>query len=135
LIFGSFQAAAIGLATSKFIVRVTTIRGDVVASVVLFISLLGSYAFRGSILDTLLSLIFGVIGYLMIRYDFSRPTFILGLILGGILELNLLQSLMMSDAGLAIFLLRPISIILLLLIILTFFFALVLPWLRHKRTY
>jgi putative tricarboxylic transport membrane protein len=74
LIFGSFLAAGIGLATAKYIVRVTTIRGDVVATIVLFVSLLGSYAFRGSILDALLALLFGFIGYFMIRYDFSRPT-------------------------------------------------------------
>lgn len=134
LVFGNFLAALIGLGTSKYVVRITTIRGDVVATLVLIVSLLGAYAFRGSIFDTLSAFIFGILGYLMIKYDFSRPTLILGLILGGIFELNLVQSLMMSDVGIAIFLLRPISLVLLVLILFTFFLALVWPRLRHKGT-
>lgn len=132
LIFGSFLAAGIGLAMSKFIVRITIIRGDLVATVILFISLLGSYAFRGSIFDSLSSFLFGITGYLMIKYDFSRPTLILGLILGRVLELNLHQSLIMTDAGMVIFFLRPISVTLFLLISLIFVVALLLPWMRHR---
>jgi len=132
LVFGNFLAAFIGLGTSKYVVRITTLRGDVVATVVLFISLLGAYAYKGSILDTLSSLIFGIAGYLMMRYNFSRPTLILGLILGDVFELNLMQSLMMSDAGLVIFLKRPICVALLFLILLTFFFALVWPLLKRR---
>jgi len=131
LVFGNFLVAFIGLCAAKYIVRITTMRGDVVATVVLFVSLLGAYAYKGSILDTLTSLIFGFVGYLMMRYDFSRPTFILGLILGGVFELNLMQSLLMSDKGILIFLSRPISLVLLFFILLTFFLALVLPRLRQ----
>ena len=131
LVFGNFLVAFIGLCAAKYIVRITTMRGDVVATVVLFVSLLGAYAYKGSILDTLTSLIFGFVGYLMMRYDFSRPTFILGLILGGVFELNFMQSLLMSDKGVMIFLSRPISLVLLVLILLTFFLALVLPRLRQ----
>jgi putative tricarboxylic transport membrane protein len=53
--------------------------------------------------------VFGVVGYLMKRYDFEAAPLVLALILGPLLEDNLRQSLLISKGSFMIFLTRPIS--------------------------
>ena len=58
---------------------------------------------------------FGVLGWLMKRYDWSAAPMILGLVLGPIFENALRQSLTLSHGSGAIFVTRPISAVLLVL--------------------
>jgi putative tricarboxylic transport membrane protein len=57
-------------------------------------------------------LVFGVLGYLMKKLDYSPAALTLALVLGPLAERALRQSLIISDAGLGIFFLRPISAVL-----------------------
>jgi putative tricarboxylic transport membrane protein len=57
-------------------------------------------------------LVFGVLGYLMKKLDYSAAALTLALVLGPLAERALRQSLIISDAGLGIFFLRPISAVL-----------------------
>jgi putative tricarboxylic transport membrane protein len=57
-------------------------------------------------------LVFGVVGYLMRKLDYSPAALTLALVLGPLAERALRQSLIISDAGLGIFFLRPISAVL-----------------------
>jgi putative tricarboxylic transport membrane protein len=61
--------------------------------------------------------VFGVLGYLMIRYDYPRLTVVIALVLGGTAERNFHQSLMISDGSYAVFLTRPISLVLIVCIV------------------
>ena len=58
---------------------------------------------------------FGVIGWLMKRYDWSAAPMILGLVLGPLFENSLRQSLTLSHGSFAIFVTRPIAAVLLAL--------------------
>jgi putative tricarboxylic transport membrane protein len=53
--------------------------------------------------------VFGVVGYLMKRYDFEAAPLVLALILGPLLEDNLRQALLISRGSFGIFFTRPIS--------------------------
>jgi putative tricarboxylic transport membrane protein len=53
-------------------------------------------------------LVFGVLGYAMVKLGFPLAPFILGVILGDQIEINLVRSLM-TDADLWLFVTRPIS--------------------------
>ena len=55
------------------------------------------------------TLIFGVIGYLMVRFDYPVAALALGLVLGPILESNLRRGLMLHDGDATVFLTRPLS--------------------------
>ena len=59
--------------------------------------------------DAWLMLAFGVLGWLMKRYDWSAAPMILGLVLGPIFESALRQSLTLSHGSAVIFVTRPIS--------------------------
>jgi putative tricarboxylic transport membrane protein len=67
-----------------------------------------SYLFP-AILVFIVTAVFGVVGYLMKRYDFEAAPLVLALILGPLLEDNLRQALLISKGSFNIFLTRPIS--------------------------
>jgi putative tricarboxylic transport membrane protein len=78
---------------------------------------IGAYSINNSVTDVLLMNIFGLVGYLMKRYEFEGAPLILAFILGPMLENSLRRSLMLSDGNPAIFFLRPISAVFLLIAI------------------
>ncbi len=60
-------------------------------------------------------LVFGVLGYAMKKLGYSPAALVLALVLGPLAERALRQSLIISDAGLGIFFMRPISLVLMLI--------------------
>ena len=75
-----------------------------------------------------IALIFAVIGYFMIRFNYPRVTFTIAIVLGSITELSFHQTMLISDDQISIFFTRPICIILLILTILSLGF----PTFRRK---
>ena len=81
----------------------------------LLFCVIGAYSINSSVFDIWVMLIFGVIGYLLRKLDFPLAPFVLGLILGPMLEKSLRTSLEMSAGDFTIFLTRPITVSLLIL--------------------
>lgn len=75
----------------------------------------GSYASSGNIFDVYVLLVMGIIMYLIQRLGFPGAPFILGMVLGPLMETNLKNSLVMSDGSWLIFFQRPISVAILVL--------------------
>jgi putative tricarboxylic transport membrane protein len=75
----------------------------------------GAYSLNNKVWDVGVMLVFGVLGYAMKKLDYSPAALTLALVLGPLAERALRQSLIISDAGPAIFLMRPISAVLTLL--------------------
>jgi putative tricarboxylic transport membrane protein len=94
---------------------------------IVVISLVGTYATTLSLFTVGITIVFGIIGYLMIKFQLPRAPIVLAVVLAPLMESSLRQSLMMSSGSLAIFIQRPISAILLLVVLTT----LVLPVVRH----
>jgi len=69
--------------------RVTFVKGSYLIPFLLFLVYLGGFAEKNSFGDMLLVIIFGAIGWLMVKFDWQRPPLLLGLVLGGIAENNL----------------------------------------------
>jgi putative tricarboxylic transport membrane protein len=82
---------------------------------ILALCIAGVYSQSNSVQDCWLLGAFGVLGWLMKRYDWSMAPMILGLVLGPLFESALRQSLTLSHANPAIFVTRPISAVLLAL--------------------
>jgi putative tricarboxylic transport membrane protein len=58
---------------------------------------------RQALFDLALMTLFGVVGYLMKRFAFSVPAFVIAFILGGGVETSLRQAMMLDDGGALIF--------------------------------
>ena len=63
---------------------------------------------------------FGTLIFVMRRYGYPAAPFVLGLVLGDILDKNLRRGLVLSDGDLLPFFTRPLSAILALLVLWTF---------------
>ncbi|MEK9721920.1 MAG: tripartite tricarboxylate transporter permease [Rhodospirillaceae bacterium] len=68
-----------------------------------------SYSSRASILDVVVALIFGVVGYAMRRTEFSAAAFVIAFILAKNMEEAFRQSLLLSDNGMLIFVTEPVA--------------------------
>jgi putative tricarboxylic transport membrane protein len=69
--------------------KVTFVKGSYLIPFLLFLVYLGGFADKNSLGDMMLVLIFGAVGWLMVKFEWSRPALLLGLVLGGIAENNL----------------------------------------------
>jgi putative tricarboxylic transport membrane protein len=81
--------------------------------IVLVCSVLGVYAVNRSVMDVWIMLAMGALGYVLRKLDFETAPIVLGLVLAPLMELSLRQSLAMSAGNYAIFITRPISVVLL----------------------
>ncbi len=79
---------------------------------IITISAVGIYATENNIFDMWVMLGFGIVGYLMRKFDFPAAPVVLALVLGPMVEKSLRQSLSISHGSLAIFVTRPISAVL-----------------------
>jgi TctA family transporter len=68
--------------------KITFVKGSYLIPFLLFLVYLGGFATKNSFGDILLVVIFGAIGWLMVKFDWQRPPLLLGLVLGGIAENN-----------------------------------------------
>jgi putative tricarboxylic transport membrane protein len=76
---------------------------------ILIFCIIGSYSLNNNIGDVIVMAVFGVVGYLMKRFEFEAAPLVLALILGPLLEDNLRQALLISKGSFKIFFTRPIS--------------------------
>ncbi|MFZ7250936.1 tripartite tricarboxylate transporter permease, partial [Avibacterium avium] len=110
----------IGLAGAKLFARIAFIPTSILWPMVFVFCIVGAYAVNLSVVDVYISLIFGVLGYLMRLCGFSVIPLTIGLILGSVLELRLGQTITMFKGNWWIILERPISIFFILSTILVF---------------
>ena len=113
-------------------VRLLRVRYAVLFPLILFIALIGAYVINGSEMDLYLMLFFGVVGYLMRKFDYEPAPLILAYVLSPILEDSLRQSLIISSGSMGIFVSRPIAAGF-LFVALVLLISAVLPAIRKKR--
>ena len=93
---------------ARWMLRVTTVPKAALFPVVLVLCTVGAYALNNTMTNVYVLLVFGLLGYAMVKTGFPLAPFILGVILGDQIELNLVRSIM-TDANPWLFITRPIS--------------------------
>jgi putative tricarboxylic transport membrane protein len=96
----------------RWVLRIVIVPKSILFPVVLVLCVVGAYALGNSMATVHVLLASGVFGYLMVKFGFPLAPFILGVILGDQIEINLVRSLM-TDSNLWLFVTRPISALLL----------------------
>lgn len=118
--------SGIGVFGSKLWVRVTDIPKTILLPLIFAFSILGSYSVSQSMADVVMCLIFGVIGWLMKKYDYPAAPVVLGLVLGKLIEANFHRAMTLN--GLASFA-RPLTLALFLISVL----AIVIPLFQDRK--
>jgi len=90
-------------------VKVLKIPYRIVFPLILLFCIIGAYAINLSTLDLELMLGFGVMGYLMRKFDYDPAPLCLAFILGPMMEVSMRQALLLSQGSFTIFFIRPIS--------------------------
>jgi putative tricarboxylic transport membrane protein len=103
--------------------------------VIILVCLIGSYIINNSPFDVYVMIVFGIIGYLMRKFDYPAAPLVLGLILGPMLERSLGQSLMMSRGrSPMIFFSSPISAIMSMMVLVILISPLILKLFKKRRS-
>ena len=132
LIVSNILTSLIGIGLAKQIVKITTVSGIFIAPVVCVLGVLGAFSTRLNVTDAFVALIFGVIGYFMMKHHFPRVSLLVALILGHMAEKSFFQSLQIARGSYAIFIARPISLVLFAVAIISFVFPYVRGYRRRK---
>ncbi|WP_299752750.1 tripartite tricarboxylate transporter permease [uncultured Tateyamaria sp.] len=111
----------VGLFGAKIFARVTFVPVQILWPIVFTFSIVGAYALDQSMLDVYIAIGSGVIGYFMRRFGYSVVPLAIGLILGGMLEKRLGQSLIMLDDQWWLMFTRPLTLLFFILTILALF--------------
>jgi putative tricarboxylic transport membrane protein len=90
-------------------VRAVRIPYSILMPLIVVFCITGAYSLKNNVWDVGQMLVFGVIGYVMKKLGYSPAALVLALVLGPLAERALRQSLIISDAGMGIFFMRPIS--------------------------
>lgn len=126
LVFSNILVAAIGIAITNPLSKITVIRVSLLVPVIIIVSLVGAFAVDRKMGDVIVALVLGIIGYWLKKWGYARVSIIIALILGKIFETSFHRSLQAYDYR---FIFRPITFLLLLAIITT----LALPFIRTVK--
>jgi len=112
--FSMFMINIIAIVLLAFFLRpfatIVKLPSSYLAICVMVISLLGIYSMNLQFFEVGVAIFMGVLGYIMLRLEWPIVTWVLGLVLGPIIEGRMRESLSMSSGNPAIFITRPISL-------------------------
>lgn len=113
-------------------VKILKIPYSILFPLILLLCFIGAFTINNSMTDVWLTLVFGILGYLMKKLSLEAAPMVLAFVLGPMMETALRQSLIKSDGSFLLFFTRPISAIFLSVSLLLLVIPL-LPRLRKKR--
>ncbi|MFH0914247.1 MAG: tripartite tricarboxylate transporter permease [Chloroflexota bacterium] len=102
--------------SAPYLAKVASVRLDLLFPLVISLILVGGFADRSSMTNLIVIIFLGVLGLFMKRYHFSRPSLLVGLVLGRLLEDYILRGIQLSGP---LFFVTPISLALLAVLALT----------------
>lgn len=123
----------LGFSSIRFFAKVINIPSAVMVPIIFTFCFVGTFALNNSLNDIYFMIIAGIIGYFLIKLDFSMPPIVLGLVLGKTVESNFRRALVLSRGNYWTFLERPISAAFIVLAILSVFSPLMISVVKRLR--
>lgn len=129
LAISNVTTSVVGVLFGNHLTKITTLPTSILTPIVLVFTVIGAFAARKSMGDVLMALCFGLLGYYMIKVNFSRIPIVIALVLGPLAEQSFHTSLQISRGSYAVFVTRPFSVAIIALIL----FGLTFPFIQHHR--
>jgi putative tricarboxylic transport membrane protein len=134
IVFGLFVAnifmGILGFAGLRIFSKLMMIPKKIMTPMIFVFCFVGTYALNHDINDIILMIIVGILGFFLLKINFTVPPIILGLILGNIAESNFRRALVISDGSPLIFFQRPISCFFIIIAFLSLVYPFVLPYIK-----
>jgi putative tricarboxylic transport membrane protein len=120
LVIGNLIAVAFLMVVMRWAALLTFVNGAILVPFIIVLAVVGSYVNEGQWENLVVLVMISVIGYGMLRFNWPRAPFVIGLVLGRVSEESLHKALGLWGWQ---FFLRPLSLILIALIVFTIAFA------------
>lgn len=130
IVLANVLVTLIGLAAAPYFARLPAMHPNIMVPLVLSVCFIGAFATRSRIEDVVVAATFGILGYFMDKYHYSRANFVIGMVLATMIERNLHISL--SLYGSDFIFTRPVTFAMFIFIIFTTAMPFIRSW-RRKR--
>jgi putative tricarboxylic transport membrane protein len=114
LLVATVMLALIGWSIARLLLKLVTFDRSLVLVGALLLTMVGTYSIDRSVFDVFLLILFGVVGYFMLRYGYSTAGAAIAVVLGEGLETNLRAGLLLMEGDIVAFLSRPWTAIIVL---------------------
>lgn len=91
-------------------VRLLTVPYHLLYPAMLFFIVIGVYSVHNSTFDVLMTLMFGLVGFAMMKFNFPAAPLLLGFVLGPLIEEHFRRALILARGDLGVFFERPVSL-------------------------
>jgi putative tricarboxylic transport membrane protein len=106
---------------------------SILVSLILLLTMVGAYAINNSMIDLIVLIVMGIIGYLVRKIKFDVAPFVIALVLGPMMETAVRESLYISRGDISIFITRPISGIMIGILVILLLLPVIWKLLRITR--
>lgn len=119
LLVSVFMLLLVGKLASRACRKLAALPMSYIMSIVALLCVVGAYACSFSMGDAWMMLAFGIIGFVMMRFDIPIPPFIIAFIIAPKMEQSMRQALLISGGDFLVFLRSPLSVLFLVLTLAT----------------
>ncbi|MFT0860522.1 tripartite tricarboxylate transporter permease [Ancylobacter sp. G4_0304] len=120
------------LPLTKYVSKLVLIPTPVLAPIIIAFTLVGAFAPRGYMFDLWLTLLFGAIGYLCRQTHFNVVALLIGVILGPLLEANVMRALRISGNDPWVFFSSTVGNVLWVALVLSLLLPSFVQWRRNR---
>ena len=99
----------LGWMTIRLATNILRVPGNVLMPIILLFCAVGAFAINNTVFGVIITLVFGLLAYVMEENGFPVAPAILGVVLGTMLEENLVTSMIKADGNPLVFFERPIA--------------------------
>jgi putative tricarboxylic transport membrane protein len=131
---GNIAGLLVVLTTVPWWAAMLRIPFSIIAPVIVVICAIGAYTVHSALLDVVLMLVFGVVGYLFKKLDYPLARLVLALELGDMAEASFRQSMLISQGSKKIFYSNPLVGTIVTLALLMLVWPLLSRWKEALRT-
>ena len=105
---GNIAGLLVVLTTVPWWAAILRIPFSIIAPVIVVICAIGAYTVHNALLDIVLMMVFGVVGYVFKKLEYPLAPLVLALVLGDMAEASFRQSMLISQGSMGIFYSNPL---------------------------
>ncbi|HDQ14038.1 MAG TPA: C4-dicarboxylate ABC transporter permease [Sediminispirochaeta sp.] len=121
------------LATIRVWIKLLKVPKRILLPIITIFCIVGTYSLQNSFADTSIMIFFGLIGFLMKKYEFPLVPMLLAIVLGPTFERYVRTALVTSNGDPAIFFVKPISLFFIVIALISFFTPLIKSYLKSRK--
>ncbi len=129
-LFATLAILFFGLFMVRPLLKIIQVPRSIIMPIIFVLCTVGSFSIASRLFDVWIMLGVGLAGFVLRKLGYPMAPFVLGLVLGDIVDKSLRRGLVLSDGSLAPFFTRPISAVICAIVLITVFMYMRKAWRR-----